>query len=481
MNSTESNVIRYDAHCHIISREVFFDRIIILLINASKNFDLKKLVETESACETDKEKADRLHILKLIELLLENKTGAQTFDDLCKAYSELDPGVQKFIPLMVDFEYIFRTKYDSCNETVNDTDKQKEQQAAIMKKFEALRRKIEKTLKKEIPGADMDKYSLLIRFVKETKGIQRPEDKKSTDDGSVEIIKPYKRQLETFIELKGHYEDDFQAFLATDPRRPGMMEIIAENVGEGKPFKGIKLYPPMGYSPTDPFLYGKSENDDCLYKYCIDKQIPIITHCSAAGFCTFVKRLEVIGAVMPNMKFDSQPIVYTEITEIKFKTSFLNFSKAVEEKAYRLNHPKLWEIVLKRFPTLKIDLAHFGGDPDEYGTERREYIFKLMMQKKENGDPKYPNLYTDLSCITEKTLLEDIYKSKFSQIPNRFMYGSDYFLNLIWGNDFNTYYQNFTDVFGLDMDTISVGNVEGFMGVVAKKQLQNISGKYQKQ
>jgi len=219
----------------------------------------------------------------------------------------------------------------------------------------------------------------------------------------------------------------------------------------------------MGYSPTDPFLYGKNEGDDCLYKYCMDNQIPIVAHCSAGGFCTFVKRLDVIGAVMPDMEFDSQPLIYSQVTEIKFKTNILNFGKAVEERAYRLNHPKLWEIVLKRFPNLKIDLAHFGGDPDKYGTERREYIYKLMTQKLESGQLSYPYLYTDLSCITEKELIKDIHDNKFNQIRERLMYGSDYFLNLIWGEDFKTYYQNFTQVFGVDLDTIAVGNVEGFL------------------
>jgi predicted TIM-barrel fold metal-dependent hydrolase len=460
----ETQTVRYDAHCHIISREVFFDRMVILLVNASKSFDLKKLVQIESTIKSEQEKSDRLHILKLIELLLENKTGKQTFDDLRNAYMEMDPRVQKFLPLMVDFEYIFRIKYYSSDETPKDKAKQKEHQAAMLQSFEDVRTKIKKTLKKEQPNTDKDKHRLLTRFVSETEDFGRPESKKAIDGHSIEIIKPYERQLETFKELKQEYKDDFQAFLATDPRRPGMMDLIMENVGQGKPFTGIKLYPPMGYSPTDPFLFGTDDNEDCLYKYCIDKQIPIITHCSAAGFSTFVDKLQVIGAVMPNMKFDSQPVIYTRLTEIKFETNILNFGKAVEERAYKLNHPKLWEIVLKKFPTLKIDLAHFGGDPDEYGTERREYIFKLMTQKQENGQLQYPYLYTDLSCITDKELLQDIYDNKFNYIKDRVMYGSDYFLNLIWGEDFATYYQNFTDVFNGEMDRIAVGNVEGFLG-----------------
>ncbi|MDF1548147.1 MAG: hypothetical protein P1P88_10025 [Bacteroidales bacterium] len=95
------------------------------------------------------------------------------------------------------------------------------------------------------------------------------------------------------------------------------------------------------------------------------------------------------------------------------------------------------------------------------------------MQETANGAPKYPNLYTDLSCIMEQELLHDIYNNKYTHFPNRFMYGSDYFLNLIWGEDFKTYYQNFEGVFGGEMDRIAVGNVEGFLGSVGYVEFGN--------
>ncbi len=463
--NSEPQAIRYDAHCHIISREVFFNRILIMFIDASKGYKFKKLVRKAPADETEKEKSDRIRILKLLELLLDNRTGAETFNDLRGAYAEMDSSVQKYIPLMVDFEYIFKTKYDVSTETDKDKKKQEKQHAKVLEKFDKLKSKINEALEKKLAEVDKDLLGLLTRVIKETDSKKRAE--KGLDKLPEEIIKPYQRQLETFTELKHQFGSDFVPFLAVDPRRPDMMELIKTYVGKDKPFYGIKLYPPMGYSPTDPFLYGTADNNDCLYQYCIDNQLPIITHCSSGGFCTFVKRLEVIGDVMPDMEFSSQPVHYSQITEIKFDTNILKFGEAVEERAYKLNHPKLWEIVLKKFPSLKIDLAHFGGDPNEYGNERREYIFQLM-QETDNGTPKYPNLYTDLSCITQKELLQDIHDNKYSQLPDRFMYGSDYFLNLIWGEDFKEYYQNFTEVFGREMDRIGVGNVEGFLLLAEK-------------
>jgi len=464
MTSKEPAPIRYDAHCHVLSREVFFKRNMILLIDATRDYELKKLIKKTPTNEKEREKADRIHILKLMELMLQNEDGTETFGDLRTEYSKLDPAIQKYIPLMVDFEYLFRKKYNASDETIYDSDKRKDQFAKMLGKFNNIRDDIKKLLAKENSGADKDKIELLTRFINETENKSNPEGTNVSDAYLEDEIKSYGRQLETFSKLKFEFKDDFLPFLAIDPRRPGMMKTIIENVGPGKTFTGIKLYPPMGYSPTDPFLYGKNDKDDCLYRYCIEKQIPIIAHCSAGGFCTFVQHLEVIGAVMPEMKFDSVPIVYTQITEIKFKTNVLkSFGDAVKERAYKLNHPKLWEMVLDKFPTLKINLAHFGGDPDVYGNERREYIFKLMTKKDKSENLIYPNLFTDLSCIMEYSLLKDIYDNKFSKIKDRVMYGSDYFLNLIWGDDFNTYYQNFKDVFGGELDRIERGNVEGFL------------------
>ena len=470
MNYTEPNPIRYDAHCHVMSREVFFKRIVMTFIDLAKDFDFKKSLDSKNKLDADQ--SDAPNIFRLLKLLLENKNGVEAFNDLVAEYAKLDPSIQKYMPLMVDFEYLFRTKYHVEDETLEDVQNRKDQLTDFMVKFDIIRKKIKKVIAKEHTHAGNNRLELLTQLIKETEENSNPKDNDAVDAQLALDIKSYQRQLETFRELKKLHGDNLNAFLAVDPRRPDMMDIIKENVGKDKTFTGIKLYPPMGYSPTDPFLYGKDGQNDCLYKYCIDNHLPIVTHCSAGGFCTFVQHLEVIGAVMPDMKFTSQPVNYTKVTEIKFKTNVLkSFGDAVKERAYRLNHPKLWEMVLDKFPTLKIDLAHFGGDPDEYGNERRDYIFKLMMKKNDAGQPKYPNFYTDLSCILEKTLLQDIYKSKYSQIPERFMYGSDYFLNLIWDENFKTYYQNFVDVFGGELDRIGRENVEGFLKIEIDKPM----------
>lgn len=462
--STKPTQSRFDAHCHVISREVLFNRLLILFIDATKDYDFKKLINSDLKQE-ENEGDDKLDVKELLRLLLKNKSGIETFEDLKDDYEKLDETIQGYIVLMVDFEYLFKSKYDVNEDSEEHLEGQKGLAKEIVKEIKERREKIKAALKELKEDLRHEAIELMNSWLKHT------EDKHDHTDDSVidEYLKmgdsSYERQLNTFKELKGAYKENFQAFLAVDPRRPDMMEEILDNVGDGKTFTGLKLYPPMGYSPTDPFLFGKNEGDDCVYKYCIDNEIPIVAHCSSGGFCNLVHSLEVIGAVMPDMSFDSKPVNYAEISEIKFEKRLIKdgFSEMVQEKAYRLNHPKLWEIVLERYPKLKIDLAHFGGDPDVYGNERRDYIFKLISKKDDNGLPKYPNLYSDLSCITEPELLKRIYNDYYLKYPDKFMYGSDYFLNLIFGTDFKTYYSSFKDTFNSSFDKISIENVVRFL------------------
>ncbi len=461
-----STPIRYDAHCHILSREDFYKRMLMLFIDAAKDFDFNKIKDKAKPEDSEKEKSDKIRILKLLEMLLLNKDGKDTFSELHDEYLKVDPSVQIFIPLMVDFEYLFRTRYKA--ENAADIQKRKEQIKEFFGKFNSIRDIIKGIIDKDKSSIGKGIIELLSGFLKETEDTANHNNKKVIDAQANKDLKAYNNQLKTMRTLKRIHGGNFLPFLAVDPRRPGMMDIIIDNVGKGKTFAGIKLYPPMGYSPTDPFLMKQSpantpDKELGVYEFCVKYNIPIITHCSSGGFCNFVQHLEVIGHVMPDMQFSSKPVEYKDVTEITFKSNIFNgFGTSVKERAYRLNHPKLWEIVLNKFKTLRIDLAHFGGDGDEYGNERREYIFKLL-QATENGKPKYPNLYTDLSCIMEADLLTDIFENKYSKLKDRFMYGSDFFLNLIWGKDFKAYYQNFRSAFNGDFDKIAIENTERFL------------------
>lgn len=150
-------------------------------------------------------------------------------------------------------------------------------------------------------------------------------------------------------------------FFCIDPRRKhkdgeNLIDLLTEKILNGK-FVGVKLYAPVGFSPTDPALMG-GPGDIGVYAFCIQHNIPITVHCSDSGFSCLSKELIVRG----KMNLDGKIFAAPNIAH-KFKTHFFgtNPGEAIHERAYALNHPKLWQLVMDKYPNLTINFAHFGG------------------------------------------------------------------------------------------------------------------------
>jgi uncharacterized protein len=175
-------------------------------------------------------------------------------------------------------------------------------------------------------------------------------------------------------------------FCAVDPRRPRILEMTKEWIAQG--FRGIKLYPNLGYSPKHPALLQ-------IYAFAEQQSIPIMVHCSPSG---------------------------------------IKSNDISEEEAARFAHPGHYEAIASMFPQLRICLAHFGGH-----SEWEEY------RKKEwhPGDRKswisiiadlirlHENVFTDIS-YTMFRFQENIPILKiFLEDPiirNAVLFGSDYYM-----------------------------------------------------
>lgn len=119
-------------------------------------------------------------------------------------------------------------------------------------------------------------------------------------------------------------DNTFIPFVGVDPRRSNMAELLTIFINMG--FMGVKMYPPLGYSPdykskdNPPWL---NKNLFELYTFCSKNKVPITAHTSPGGI----------------RGFGSSP-----------------------RKASRLAHPIEWFNVLNDFPKLKVNLAHYGGN-----------------------------------------------------------------------------------------------------------------------
>jgi predicted TIM-barrel fold metal-dependent hydrolase len=148
-------------------------------------------------------------------------------------------------------------------------------------------------------------------------------------------------------------------------------------------FAGIKLYPQIGFDPYPDDLEERKKVEE-LYKFCIDRRIPIISHCSDGGY--------KVG--------DYDPLTSPE---------------------------GKWKKVLEAFPELTLNFAHFGSQKNDKKASWRSAIIDLV--------EKYPNVYTDISCNDATANyydeLEKLFNGKNPALPEKLLYGSDFSINLL--------------------------------------------------
>jgi predicted TIM-barrel fold metal-dependent hydrolase len=208
----------------------------------------------------------------------------------------------------------------------------------------------------------------------------------------------------------GRADARMHPFVAYDPRRQAESRGGA---GEGEPpqpqagstamdlvryavqsagFLGVKLYPPVGFAPLDnatlqpglPLGPALDRALTLLYKFCESRDVPILTHASASN---------------------------------EYALGFRRFVT-----------PARWAPVLQRFPGLRLDLGHFGGELPAWTDEAIAMI------------ESYPNVYADLS--NSALVYDDAYAARLRallpgllarhpRLKRRLMYGSDWWLSAL--------------------------------------------------
>ena len=463
INNSDTSLPSYiDAHCHIFGREIITGRIIALLIEDLLSYHKNKIDTINQNHTKSSIKAIIRVITNIVKYFALNKDSYKVLNDLERQYEKLNSKVYRYTPLMFDLEMTFRNNYDSQNGN-NDLQNTENSYQELIKEYlndaSSLIDKFEKANEKIFNGSlieneeFVDKIKQLLKVLK-FMGVMKPKLEENTKTG-------YQKQFDELKILKTRYGKNIFPFLAVDPRRENMANIILENVGKDKAFQGIKLYAPNGYSPTDPnlcddsqgFIAGKS-----LYSYCIENDIAIMAHCSNAGFANFVNDLEVWGHIHTGDEKSNHTVHYDDKTKIIFNYNMLNggMKAAVKERANTLNHPAIWRKALEKHNDLKICLAHFGGDSIVW----RNNIAELIRE--------FPNVYTDLSCMQERSELKTIRNTLLtdSKIASRLMYGSDFYFNMLDDITFKKYYKNFESIFNNNqLDKMSIDIPEEFLGI----------------
>ena len=189
-------------------------------------------------------------------------------------------------------------------------------------------------------------------------------------------------------------------------------------------FIGIKVYPPLGFNPWPTETWQKDIKKEMekvihFYEFCQNNKIPITAHCSDGGFL-------------------------------------------VDNRYAGFAHPGKWAQVLEEYPNLRLNLAHFGADNEEW----RKAIAQLILT--------YDNVYTDISYRGVDTgyydklqkFLNSYAAAERDKLMERIIFGSDFMINLMAIESYSKYMKNFaqTSAFSaMEKDMFCNRNPESFL------------------
>lgn len=184
-------------------------------------------------------------------------------------------------------------------------------------------------------------------------------------NAALDLSDGYTKQLLEMAKLPGQVPNaEVRPFLAIDPNRPGIAKMFFNGslldplnpsfgkkalLGPGAKFRGLKLYPKLGYPPWCAGLIS-------ILKHCAELDIPVMSHSAPGGF-------PPAGVLPGGLQDYSKPMQWIKVLE-------------------RAGHSNL-----------HLCLAHYASMPEDWITG----MIPLF---------KYPNVFVDISCATDPGMLE---------------------------------------------------------------------------
>lgn len=239
-------------------------------------------------------------------------------------------------------------------------------------------------------------------------------------DHAVDDYAPtFYRQLRQALMLKKHFP--IMVFMGIDPRDKSIAKLSKDRLQQ-LGIDGFKVYPPLGFYPSD-------DNLDPVFALAEEMGLPVTAHCSFPHNVRYHRR---------------EPLRWADPTNDRAMTSLLG----------RMTAPAAWVPVLQKHKNLRVNLAHFGDPlyPDFWTDE----IIDMM--------GSYNNLYADISychnCLhqTAQLMKDNVL------LQSRLLFGSDYFLDELGGQDEGDLLVRVKEVFGKNLfDRLTKDNPQAFL------------------
>ncbi len=228
----------------------------------------------------------------------------------------------------------------------------------------------------------------------------------------VQYFKKYEKDTKE-ARIERAFKDSIKAFIEFDGR---LIDEKEKNINLPDMFFGVKVYPPLGFNPD-------TDESKKLFDLCIEKKLPVTTHCSDTGFITASKE------------------------------DFVNFTAPGNN----------WNIILsnEKYKKLKLNYAHFGVQRKNKIEWRKKLIEQMNL---------YPNVYSDISSLAHEkkyyeVLIDWLKENNKTEIcSQRLLFGSDFIMNLLETDSYNHYLKNAENCKDQDLiENICTKNPEKFL------------------
>jgi predicted TIM-barrel fold metal-dependent hydrolase len=237
-------------------------------------------------------------------------------------------------------------------------------------------------------GVAQDIEGVIAQRVEALRGESGVRAARSEGPADIELSAGYAEHLRELEELAGDHAGQVFPFLAVDPRRRGIVDLVKRKVSRRGPFYGVKVYPPLGYYPDHRVLQE-------VYAYCLSEDLPITVHAQPSSF--------------PHAG-------YTRV-----------------EAGLKFANPERWAPILEKHRGLRVNFAHFGGIDqarayaENPGTSEDNWTRTIV------GLMQHDNVYADTSAYAEPDaaqIVDDILRWE-SHVAERLMFGTDYVICLL--------------------------------------------------
>jgi len=264
------------------------------------------------------------------------------------------------------------------------------------------------------------------------------------------INKNYRTQISDMKNLRDRYPGKILPFIAIDPNNPQATDIFIKAFSEDN-FFGVKIYPSLGYLPTHPILMD-------IFRICEEKNIPIVTHCGGAEVRNSHKILKNVEGIEYNHNKTGE--------FIKIDKNRTKFLPTKNDYKYYFNNPINWYPVLKSFPKLRLNFAHFGSTEEWVKLAKgknNSWVLRIM-----DFMYNFEYVYADLSFNIFEQKLYDFVRKKIEDnkiLREKTLYGSDWYMIATKGH-FRNIKTNFITSMGDGlMEDISRNNPLRFFGI----------------